>query len=222
MRRLLPVWVLALVALGASTALGQTIISYNGNSWETGGFPSSTPGDEFEAVGDITDVFPPLTWDTSLYQYTWYAWDLISLGESVSGSDVTVFYSGGEFQIYVDDFFPVGTNRDYGTNPPNATAPSTFTDATNGDPNYLHGFFSSFKVEYNTSSNTGNWEGTLDFNSGTFVNNLGQQDGYTFAATLGPPFPPAGYTLEGGGDIFLQANATEETSWGKVKGLYQD
>jgi hypothetical protein len=221
MRRLLPVWVLALVALSAATAFGQTIISYNGNSWETGGFPSSSPGDEFEAVGDITDVFPPLTWDTSLYQYTWYAWDAISLGESVSGSTITVFYTGGEFQIYVDDFAPIGTDRDYGVNPPNATAPSTFVDWTL-DGNYLHGNFSSFKVEYNTASNTGNWEGTLNFNSGTFVNNLGQQNGYTFAATLGAPFPPAGYSLEGAGDIFLETNAAEERSWGAIKGLYQE
>lgn len=221
MRRLLPGITLVLVILTATAAFGQTIITYNGNSWETGGFPPSNIGDEMEAVGDITDVFPPLTWDTSIYQYTWYAWDLISLGESVSGTEYTVLYIGGQYQIYVDDFFPTGTNRDYGTNPPNATAPSTFTDAT-ADPNYLHGNFTSFQVVYNTASNDGTWEGTIFFDSGSFVNNVGTQNGYTFAATLGPPFPPAGYSLEGGGDIFLTPNATEPTTWGNIKGLYQD
>jgi hypothetical protein len=221
MRRLLPVLVTGLVVLGATGAFGQTIINYNGNSWETGGFPSSSVGDEFEAVGDVTDVAPPLTWDTALYQYTWYAWDLISLGETVVGTEYEVLYTGGQYQIYVDDFEPIGTNRDYGTNPPNATAPATFVDATN-DPNYLHGNFTYFKVTYDTGSNTGNWEGTLFFDSGTFVNNVGTQDGYTFAAALGPPFPPAGYDLEGGGDIFLTPNSTEPTTWGAIKGLYQD
>jgi hypothetical protein len=211
-----------LVFLTATAAFGQNIISYNGNTWEDGGFPPSNVGDVMYGVGDITDVFFPLAWDTNLYQYTWYAWGLTSLGESVNGTEVTVLYVGGEFQIYVDDFAPSGTNRDYGSNPPNATAPSTFTDATNGDPNYLHGNFTSFQVVYNTASNDGNWEGTLYFNSGTYVNNVGAQNGYTFTATLGPPFPPEGYALEGAGDIFLEPNSTEPTSWGNIKGLYQD
>ncbi len=215
MRRLLPVLVLGLIALSAVGAFADTIISYNGNSWETGGFPPSIVGDEFQAVGDVTDVIFPLTWDTVLYQYTWYAWDLFSLGESVSGDEVTVLYTTGQYQIYVDDFFPLGTDRDY------ANAPATFTDAT-ADPNYLHGNFNSFKVVYNTTSNTGNWEGTLVFDSGTFVNSLGTQDGYTFAATVGPPFPPVGYDLEGGGDIFLTPTGTESKTWGAIKGLYQD
>jgi len=215
MRRLLPLLVVVLLAIGATVAFADTIITYNGNSWETGGFPPSNAGDVFQAVGDVTDVLPPLTWDTSLYQYTWYAWGLVSLGESVNGNEITVLYSGGQYQIYVDDFFPIGTDRDY------ANAPATFVDATT-DPNYLHGNFNTFKVVYNTASNTGNWEGTLNFDSGTFVNNVGTQDGYTFAAVLGPTFPPAGYDLEGGGDIFLTPTGTEPTSWGAIKGLYQE
>jgi hypothetical protein len=221
MRNWLPLFAVALIALLPPAALGQTIINYNGNSWEDGGFPPSTAGDVLYSLGDITDVFPPLTWDTSLYQYTWYMWDLVSLGESVNGSEVTVLYTGGQFQIYVDDFAPIGTNRDYGVNPPNATAPSTFIDAT-ADPNYLHGNFTFFQLTYNTSSGTGNWEGTLFFDSGTFVNNVGTQDGYTFVADVGPPFPPEGYSLEGAGDIFLTPTATEETTWGQLKGLYRE
>ena len=221
MRSWFSLLVLAVIVLVAPAASGQTIINYNGNSWEDGGFPPSVAGDVFYGVGDITDVFPPLTWDTSLYQYTWYVWGATSLGESVNGNQITVLYSGGQFQIYVDSFSPIGTNRVYGTNPPNATSPSTFIDATD-DPNYLHGNFTFFQVVYNTASNTGNWEGTLYFDSGTFVNNVGTQDGYTFAAAVGPPSPPGGYTLEGAGDIFLTPNATEKTSWGQLKALYRE
>jgi len=221
MRKLVLVLSLALIPVMATGASAQTIIDYNGNAWETGGFPPSNIGDQFFAVGDITDVFPPLTWDTSLYEYTWYAQGAVSLGETVLGDEVTVLYSGGDFQIYVDDFSPIGTNRDYGTNPPNATSPSTFVDAT-ADPNYLHGNFTSFKVVYNNVSNTGYWEGTLFFDTGTFVNNVGTQNGYTFAATLGEPFTPEGYTLQGAGNIFLEPNATEATSWGQIKGLYNE
>jgi hypothetical protein len=221
MRRWFPVFAVALIALFASTASGQTIIAYNGNSWEDGGFPPSNVGDVFYAVGDITDVFPPLTWDTSLYQYTWYAWGATSLGESVNGSEVTAVYTGGQYQIYVDDFEPIGTDRDYGVNPPNATSPSTFIDAT-ADPNYLHGNFNFFQVVFNTGSNTENKENSLFFDSGTFVNNVGTQDGYTFVATVGPPAPPGGYSLEGAGDIFLTPNATESSTWGQLKALYQE
>jgi hypothetical protein len=221
MKRLLWVLSLALIPLYAVGASGQTIITYDGNVWETGAFPPSIAGDVLEGVGFISDVFPPLTWDTSLYEYTWHVTDLVSLGESVNGSEVTVVYTGGEFQIYVDDFAPIGSSADYGTNPPNATAPSTFIDAT-ADPNYLHGNFTTFQAVFNTASNTGSWEGTLFFDSGTFVNNVGTQDGYTFAATIGAPFPPAGYDVQGAGNIFLTPNATETTTWGKIKGLYQD
>lgn len=221
MRRLLPLFVVLLVSLAASGATAQTIVSYNGNAWEDGGFPPSNAGDVLYALGDVTDVFPPLTWDTSLYQYTWYIWGLVSLGESVNGSEITVLYTGGQYQIYVDDFPPIGTNRDYGVNPPNATSPSTFIDAT-ADPNYLHGNFTSFSTVYNTASNTGYWEGFLLFDSGTFVNAVGTQNGYTFAATVGPPNPPPGYALEGAGDVYLTPNATENTSWGAIKALYND
>lgn len=211
---------LALLPLYAVGASAQTIINYDGNVWETGGFPPSNAGDVLSGVGFVSDVFPPLTWDTSLYEYTWYIQGLVSLGESVSGTEVTVVYSGGEYQIYVDDFFPIGTPGTYGSNPPNATAPSTFIDAT-ADPNYLHGDFTSFQTVFNSASNTGNWEGTIYFDSGTFVNNVGTQDGYTFVATIGDPFPPAGYDLQGAGNIFLTPNAVENTSWGQIKGLYR-
>jgi hypothetical protein len=220
MRRVLAVLSLAVVSLTAAMAYGDTIITYDGNVWEDGGFPPSNVGDELSGVGFITDVFPPLTWDTSLYEYTHYFWGLLSLGESVNGSEVTVFYTGGEYQIYVDDFSPVGTAGTYGVNPPNATVPSSFTDAT-ADPNYLHGTFTSFYQVFNTASNDGFWEGTLFFDSGSFVSQVGTQNAYTFAATIGG-FSPEGYAAQGAGSIFLTPNSTENTSWGAIKGLYSE
>ena len=110
MKKVLWVLSLALIPLYAVGASGQTIITYDGNVWEDGGFPPSNPGDELNGVGFISDVFPQLTWDTSLYQYSWYVQGLISLGETVNRSELTVVYTGVEFQIYVDDFFPIGTS----------------------------------------------------------------------------------------------------------------
>lgn len=222
MKKALVLFSLALIPMLATGAWAQTIIDYNGNVWEDGGFPPSNIGDELNGVGFITSVFPPLTWDTSLYEYTWYVDGLISLGESVAGTQITTVYSGGTFLIVVDDFFPIGTTATYGTNPPNLTAPATFIDAT-ADPNYLTGSFQNdFTHVFDTGSNTGNWSATLLFTSGTFVNQVGTQDAFTFAATIGAPFPPQGYDAQGAGQIFLQPNSTENTSWGKIKSLYQN
>lgn len=221
MKKLFWILSLCLIPLYAVGATAQTIITYDGNVWETGGFPPSNAGDLLSGVGFISDVFPPLTWDLSLYEYTWYVQGLVSLGESVNGSEVTVVYANGEFQIYVDDYAPIGTAGTYGIDPPNLTAPAWFVDAT-ADPNYLHGDFTGFQAIFNTASNTGTWEGTLFFDSGTFVNNVGTQDGYTFAATIGPPFPPEGYDTQGAGNIFLTPNAVESSTWGKIKGLYRN
>ena len=51
MKRLLWVLSLALIPLYAVGASGQTIITYDGNVWETGGFPPSAAGDVLSGVG---------------------------------------------------------------------------------------------------------------------------------------------------------------------------
>jgi len=193
----------------------ETILHMSGNSWETGAFPPSNLGDEFEAVGILNDIEAPLVWDTANYSYTWNAKDLSSLGEVIVGTTRVVTYGGGTLTIYVD-FLP--SNHDYGVNPPNATSPSTFTD---GFSTYLTGFFTDFTLTFNHATNTGNFVGTLTFTGGDVYPLLTDPEGWTFGSNIAG-FGPTGYDLELNGDVYLQGPVSvEANSWGAIKGLYR-
>lgn len=207
----------ALLALAATTAIAQeeVILHMSGNSYETGGFPPSNLGDELQAVGILNDIDQPLVWDTANYSYTWHVRDLLSIGEVIFGTTRVVTYGGGLLTIYVD-FLP--SNHDYGVNPPNATAPSTFTD---GISTYLDGYFTDFTLTFNHATNTGSFVGTLNFTGGDVYPLLTQYDGWTFGSDIAG-FSPNGYDLELNGDVGLFASVgVEANSWGAIKGLYR-
>lgn len=207
---------LALLALAVPTAYAQQtqILHMSGNSWETGGFPPSNLGDEFSAVGILNDIDQPLVWDTANYSYTWYVRDLSSLGEVIFGTTRYVTYGGGLFTIYVD-FLP--SNHNYGVNPPNATAPSTFSD---GISTYLDGYFVDFTLTYNHATSSGSFAGTLNLTGGDVFPLLDNTDGWTFGSNIAG-FSPQGYDLEVNGDVFLSTVSVQEQSWGSIKNLYR-
>jgi hypothetical protein len=207
---------LFLLAMAATPAFAeQVILHMSGSSWETGGFPPSNLGDEFEAVGILNDIEEPLVWDTANYSYTWHVRDLSSIGEVIVGTTRVVTYGGGLLTIYVD-FLP--SNHDYGVNPPNATSPSTFTD---GFSTYLDGFFTDFTLTFNHATNTGNFVGTLTFTGGDVYPLLSNPEGWTFGSNIAG-FGPTGYDLELNGDVYLETTVSvEEHSWGGIKGLYR-
>jgi hypothetical protein len=193
----------------------QTILHMSGNSWETGGFPPSDLGDEFQAVGILNDIGPELIWDTENYSYTWYVRDVSSLAEVIVGTTRVVTYGGGLLTIYVD-FLP--SNHDYGVNPPNATSPSTFSD---GFSTYLDGFFTDFTLTFNHATSTGSFVGTLTFTGGDVFPLLGDPDGWTFGSNIAG-FGPTGYDLELNGDVYLDTPVSvEPQSWGAIKSLYR-
>ena len=193
----------------------ETILHMSVNSWETGAFPPSNLGDQFEAVGILNDIDAPLVWDTANYSYTWNVKELSSLGEVIVGTTRVVTYGGGALTIYVD-FLP--SNHDYGVNPPNGTSPSTFTD---GFSTYLDGFFTDFTLTFNHATNTGNFVGTLTFTGGDVYPLLTDPEGWTFGSNIAG-FGPTGYDLELNGDVYLQGPVSvEANSWGAIKGLYR-
>jgi hypothetical protein len=208
----------ALLALAAPAANAQVqqILHMSGNSFETGGFPPSNLGDEFQAVGILNDIEEPLVWDTLNYSYTWYTRDLASIGEVIIGTTRIVTYSGGLLTVYVD-FLP--SNHDYGVNPPNATSPSTFTD---GISTYLDGYFTDFTLTFNHATSTGSFTGTLNFTGGDVFPLLSDPEGWTFGSDIAG-FSPNGYDLEINGDVYLftQPVSVEASSWGAIKGLYR-
>jgi hypothetical protein len=207
--------VMALLALSANAfAGGEQLLHMSGNAWEDGGFPPSNPGDQFSAVGILNDIENPLVWDTGSYSYTWYVRGLVAVGETVIGTTHIADYTGGLFTIYVD-LLP--SNHQYGVNPPNATAPSTFSD---GISTYLDGFFTDFTVTYNDATASGGFVGTLNLTGGDVFPLLSATDGWTFGSNIAD-VSPEGYDIELNGDVFLTVVSVEDESWGGIKSLYR-
>jgi hypothetical protein len=196
-------------------AATQSIIRISGNSWETGAYPPSMVGDELRAVGIVNDITAPLYWNPAVHSYTFYMRGLTSLGESVFGTTHVVSYGGGQFTIYRDG---LPDNHDYGTNPPNATSPSTFTD---GDAMYLDGVFTEFTLTFNTTTASGGFTGTLNFVGGIVYPHLTDPNGWAFGSDI-QGFSPQGYDLELNGDVYANGPiAIDPESWGNVKALYR-
>lgn len=210
---------LSLVMAFASSALAnQQILHLSGNAWEDdgpgGSFPPSNVGDKLNVVGILNDIEAPLIWDTANYSYTLWMRNLTSLGESVFGTTHVATYSGGLFTIYVD-WLP--SNHQYGVNPPNATAPSTFND---GISTYLDGYFTDFTMTFNNNTASGSFTGTLNFTGGDVYPLLTATNGWTFGANIAGT-SPTGYDLQMNGDVYLAIVGTEPQTWGGVKNLYR-
>ena len=194
------------------------ILHLSGHAWEDDGpggtFPPSNVGDQLNIVGVLNDIEAPLVWDTANYSYTVHVRNLVSLGEAVFGTTHFAAYSGGLFTIYVD-WLP--SNAVYGSNPPNVTAPATFTD---GISTYLDGYFTAFTLSFNTASQAGSFSGQLTFTGGDVYPLLTATSGWTFGANLAN-VSPTGYDLQMNGDVSLQVVAVEPETWGGIKNLYR-
>jgi hypothetical protein len=150
-----------------------------------------------------------------------YANNLVSTGQvNFGGGFFGISYTGGNLELWQDPT----PDADFGTNPPNATVPSTFTNGTL----FLSGLFQSFFMFFDTNFGVGSYEGFVTFNGGTAlgtVNGL-QVDGFTYGGTLDSAASvghvPAGYDLQVDGVIeALIVVAVQEKSWSRIKGLYR-
>ncbi len=216
--------------LAAAAAWGQsTMLTITGFLYEADntpgvmGFPPSMAGDVMAGVGFIEAIGPEVDWQPALYQLTWVVDGLVSMGEVPLGNGmIYVMYSGGTLDIVSDRYLRAAfTDGQYGIEPPNATAPATFTDGTV----FLHGTFDNFYVTYDPNHHSGHFEGNLHWIGGAEFNELALNTAaYTFAGAVDPAGAPVpqGYDINSVGRITFDAEVpTEETSWGQVKNLYR-
>lgn len=205
-----------LLALTAGPAsAGTSMIQLSGFSFETGGFPTSTFGEELTAVGTVTHIKKPLYWSPTRYSYTWCADGMMSLGETVVGSTHVVEYSGGTLRIHVD---ALPSNAAYGTFPPNATSPSTFMD---GHGVYLEGTLSSLMLIMNTDTGAGSVIGSLTFFGGNAFPQLQNPDGWTVGAQL-LGTGPAGYDCDWNATLFVEGPlGVAGQTWSGIKAMYR-
>jgi len=213
-----------------SGALAQTnaMLDFTSFLYESGPndlYPEfhSLAGEIMTCVGYIENVGSELDWDRNQVELTFVMTDLVSQGEmEYPGNLNYIMYTGGSLDIVAQRYDdPAYTLPDYGIDPPNATAPSTFWDGEI----YLHGVFTSFYMTYYPTLHAGNFEGHLVWTSGTQLDAMYPDPvGYTLSGTVDPfgaPVPQ-GYALEADGHIsFDAAIGVEESSLGQVKNLYR-
>ena len=209
---------LALAVLVTGSTAGATVISdYVGYGYETGGFLPSDAGDELVLVAVSTAVDPVTGADLSTTEVTFYAYGLISTGQTVDGAGNTIVtYTGGTLEVRVDP----AMNADFGINPPNATTPSTFQDGLL----LFQGAFTSFVVAIQPDG-TGVYEGNLDGIAGALLNSVCSDCGYTWGGAWTPDSGAQildGYDLQIDGKLdVLEAVSNETASFGALKSNYQ-
>ena len=178
------------------------------------------PGSGYVGIGTVPFLFAPLVSNTTLNEYTFVIQGLTPTSVFPVGSMEIVNYTAGTVTLYEDAKLG-GTTADYGTNPPNATVPATFTDGTA----IMVGSLTNFQVVVNTSNGVGSFEAVLNITGGSQLGNfpLNQRTGWTFSGTTGEALNiPAGYEHQIDGQAFLNDPvATHRTTWGKLKAGYR-
>jgi hypothetical protein len=217
--------IVALVLISVTPASAQWLFDYVGFDyvWPNPADGLWGPVNYYEALGFVPAVNPVyLTADYANNEYTYYL--LAGPGavqiDTIAGIFVKFTYNSGFLDVY-EDAIATGTAADYGINPRNATAPSTFTDGTL----FLGGTFNSFVITLNLTTGDGSFSGDLDWDSGSQIGQIppGEQHGWTFAGLgAGTPGTPEGYFWQVDGAAYKDTTtSTEGASWGEVKSLFR-
>lgn len=175
-------------------ALG-TSIDYQGYAYETGGFPPSVAGDTLRIPIVVTTVTADLGFDLTAEELTGWVTELVSTGaQDLGGGVQRIEYSAGRIEIYRDP----ARDHDFGTSPPNATVPASFT---NGAP-CLAGSLTDFVLFLDGATSTGAYQGNVVFDAGQCLALLHatRAEGFTFGGVIGRAAPggnsiPSGYDL---------------------------
>lgn len=219
-----PLILLVVAILGTAPVAyaGTNIIDYQGYAWETGGFVPSNVTDVLNVVGVTDNVDAIFSVNLGIEELTIHVTGLLSTGQvPLGGGVIAVNYIGGTLDVWRDP----AMNHDYGINPPNGTAPSTFIDGSL----LLGGFFTSFVLYFDTVNGVGSYEGNVTWTAGTALGTINgiHNDGFTFGGVLSDAAAsgtvPDGYDLQADGVIEIKVTVgVEDTTWSGVKSLYNN
>jgi hypothetical protein len=215
--------ILMTVAAAAPAAAQSLLIDYVGFDYESPNPDASRFGEVgsgYVGVGTVENLFAPLVANTVANQYTYVIDGLVSTASNQYGDYITVDYSSGTLRVY-EDSRTTGTLAEYGVEPPNGTAPATFTDGTL----ILEGTLTNFQLVFNVTNNSGSYNSDFEATGGSQIGNIPVSDrsGWTFSGATGNALNiPLGYAHQIDGQVFLE-NVTEShmATWGAVKALYR-
>jgi len=233
MKRKATAWLVTLTCLAALTVNARAadlfLLGYTGFDYED---PNSSPatyldlGEGYRMVGFITSVNPYyLTLDFTNNENTVVVGnpgELLVVARFFTFPLLAVNCSNGHVRYYEDPKVGGASNAIYGTNPPNATVPSTFSDGTE----LLGGDMIGFSLTYDTSTNDGSWSATVNLNEGTQLSYIppAQRAGWQMTGLLGRPNAtvPQGYVNQTSGECRIpDVTPTSVKTWGNIKSLYR-
>ena len=227
-----------LLAFAAPAFADEVLLNFYGYDYEN---PDLNPGtylalgDGYEAVGFVSS-FHPVYLDPyvnpSAYEYTLWQHGLIVNFYDFTGTVLSVTFAPGGRADYYEDASFNATNPPnppncpkYGSNPPNADAPSKFNDGTLA----LGGSLANAYLYYDYNNNGGGFSGEMTLDSGADIIYVptGSLAGW-FMTGLLTPGPssgtcpaPTGYDHNITGDCRQTVVPTTHQSWGKIKSLYR-
>lgn len=214
--------ILVLAAAWSAPASAVSLLAdYRGYDYEPShpGPGFGDVGNTYEVVATVPQLGAPLTFNFGLNEYTCVLTGLTSVSKLALGTFDIIDYSGGTLNVYCDLLLG-GTAATYGTNPPNATAPSSFIDGTT----ILVGTLSNFQLVFDNATQTGSFEGDLTIVGGTQLGNfpVNQRAGWTFAGVTGnSPITPIGYHHQVDGSVYLDNPVpVQATTWSGIKSQY--
>lgn len=211
------------VAIPAAHAQ-QLLFDYVGFDYEDPIVVSGTfggIGNGYVGLGEVPVLAAPLVSDQTNFEYTYVLTGLTATSRIVAGPFVVVSYSGpGTLTVY-EDSRSSGTPFDYGTNPPNGTAPPSFLDGTA----ILIGDITNFRYVLNTATGSGSYDSNFEAVGGTQLGNIpsDQRTGWTFAGVTGNTTSiPQGYAHQVDGQTFIRLpTPARSASWGQIKRIYR-
>lgn len=215
-RNLLASLVIPLFLSFSAVASAQTaLVDYVGFAFEDGGFPPSNPGDVLTVL-TVAAAVDPVFGVPAGNEVTIVLSDLVSAGEFTDGFGTTIVaYTGGTLSMYAD----ASNDSDWGTNPPNGTAPASFE---NGDL-VFQGAFTDFTL-FLGSTGAGAFEGNLDGTGGSALANVCIDCAYSFAGVFtdatGAQIPD-GYDVQVDGTLEVDSAVNnDESSFGGLKSRF--
>ncbi len=186
------------------------------------GYDYWNPANCYNAVGEVTEMNATyLTYDYGTNEYTFYLSNMcVATVDSLTYPGFKLItFSTGYFDVY-EDPIAGGTAFDYGINPPNATAPSTFTDGTA----IIGGDLNGMTITWNTTTGAASLSGMVDLNRGSQLANIpvDQRSGWTLAGLRGnTPGMPDGYNWQIDGHLSItEPTPTRSSTWGQLKHQY--
>ena len=239
LRSSLLLFIALLVFAVPAAAQDEVLLSFTGYDYQTDpGAPNGVYlalGDSYYAVGFVTSVHP--TWlepyfDTGVNEYTFYQYGLVVNAYSFAGGFLEVGFAPGGVVDYYEDPSKNAQNPPnppncpaYGSNPPNADAPSKFSDGLLA----VSGSLDNASLYYDYGADQGGFQSEMNITGGAYSIYVPAPswNGWFMSGLVSPPPggnpcpAPTGYDHQLSGECRHPVVSTSRGTWGALKKLYR-